>query len=422
MAERWYAHATDGSLPLVVDALRAMRPGANVILETHPVRLRTRIAEEQPGSISVVIGPRSKGISSINLAAAIAADGTAEEVVLVADEADDELRAAASQAGISKVLTRSDIEQAVRAGKDAESAGSSPALAPARSGSEKQPQHFAVQPGGKGGAVLCLASGRGGVGKSALAAAMASCASAWGLDTALVDLDLAGGSLHSFFGLPAPADLGALAEGEASADAVAAAGIALSEGLSLWGPCKLPEMAERASGIVEPLLDELARTKDLVIVDTASTWTDAAAQAVQTCDRLMLVSDERPGAASSLARMASLAVRLGVARTRIMRIANRCDARKREEPFLFRANIGLETARAFQIYEGGGGVSELLSFGHAAELMSLDGDFADSVAFCLANTLSELGRLPADEAARKALAMQLPRRSRGLLARMREAV
>lgn len=423
MAGRWFAHATDGSLPLVVDALRSMEPGANVVLETHPVRLRTRIAEEAPGSISVVIGPRTKGISSINLAAAIAADGIAAEVVLVADEADDELRAAAAQAGIARVLSRADIDRAVRAGSKEGSAGSSPAPAPVRSGQQPQPRHFALGSDDRGkAALLCLASGRGGVGKSTLAAALAAQSAAWGIDTALVDLDLAGGTLYSFFGQASPADLGKLADAEPSAEAIAACGTELAEGLALWGPCELPEMAERVSPAVGALLEELSASKDLVLVDTASTWTDAAAQAVQACDRLLLISDERPAAASSIARMASLAVRLGVARTRVMRVANRCDARKREEPFLFRANIGLETARAFQIFEGGDEVSELLSYGHAMELRSLDGDFADSIAFCLANILSELGRLPEAEAARKALSLQLPRRSRGLLARMREAV
>lgn len=268
--------------------------------------------------------------------------------------------------------------------------------------------------------VLCLVSGRGGVGKSTVAALMAHMASSWGMRVALLDLDLAFGNLFALCGLDAPADLTPVAQpGQATAERILACGRAASGNVTLWGPCALPEYAETVQPRAERLISQLTQGHDLVIVDTSSSWGDACASAAQAADRLVIVSDERPGAIASLARCAALAVRLGIARTRIVRLMNGCDPKRRDESFVARAAVGLETAREIRVADGGGEAVELLSRGHAAQLAASPCEMSSNLACGLAQLLKELGRLPENEAARQALGGRKP--VRRLLRKMREA-
>lgn len=103
-----------------------------------------------------------------------------------------------------------------------------------------------------------------------------------------------------------------------------------------------------------------------------------------------------------------------------MRVTNRCDPRSRADALLHRADVGLETARELRVLEGGAEAEELLSSGHLVDLAGFGGDLPDSLSTALAKVLEELGRLPDCESARAAAAAPVPRRPRGLFARMRE--
>ncbi|MEE1208984.1 MAG: hypothetical protein U0K60_03000, partial [Parafannyhessea umbonata] len=172
---------------------------------------------------------------------------------------------------------------------------------------------------------------------------------------------------------------------------------------------------------VGTLLGELAATSDLVLVDTSPTFTDAVAQSAQMCDRLLLVTDGGVGSAVALARLGSLAVRLGVARTRIVRISNRCDPKGRDDIEFSRADVGLETARNFRVVDGGEEVGELAAAGKIPALAEMEGDFVTSLASALAQVLAEMGRLPDCEAAAKACEASKPRK-RWAFGKRKEAV
>lgn len=164
-----------------------------------------------------------------------------------------------------------------------------------------------------------------------------------------------------------------------------------------------PEYAEAVQPIVGDVIARLTHSHDLVIVDTSSNWGDAVACAAQMADRLVIVSDERPGAIPALARCGSLAVRLGVARTRIVRLMNGCDPRKRDESFVARAAVGLECARELRVLDGGLDLVELASAGECGRLSQSDNPAALGATCGLAGLLKELGTLPECEAARAAL-------------------
>lgn len=449
MSDTWYVYADPARRDEVSDTLLDEHPAAHLLFEKSARDLRARLMSE-PGIHGAVVGPSGADVSSVNIAAALAKDGAAREVLLVCDKASGSLRSRAMRAGIGSVIELSHrrieapdempLIRRVEAAKEEASAAFLAKLrsAPPASASEhddldepelaqgKHVSHSNPKTETRSGApVLCVGSGRGGVGKTMLVAAMARAAASWGMRVALLDFDLSLGNLHSCFGLPASPDLARLT-GERNGNAIAREEIAslvvhVEDGIDLWGPCELPEMAETLGGACAELISHLGQSYDLVLVDTSTTCTDAVAQAFQSCDRLLLVTDGRYPAPGPISRMAALAVRLGVPRTRIVRVMNRSDDYVKKDDMSFYQAKGLEAARSFYLPDEDEDPAELLAEGAIASLGERLPELAKAVSFLTASVLSELGRLPEGEAAQKALGVNTRRRRRGWFGRMREA-
>ena len=456
MTELWLGYAESSGRREVLRALRRISPGSAVVFARSAQELRERFREEEPGTVGAIVGHTEDGVSDMNLAAAVASDGLASEVVLVARGVSGSLRSRASRAGITQV-----IDAVVAPGMAAQQAADAPVEqeaqdllpAPVEPVSRQDVQPDAVGEvltlGGTFAAdvaatvdpqrvtvmeeplerpdesspILTVVSGRGGVGKTALVSLMAGVAARWGMDVAVVDLDLSCGNLHSCFGVAKGPDLERIAvQGAVSPESMGRASVRCTEHVHLWGPCERPEMAETVMPYVASLLSYLSSRFDLVLVDTSTTFTDAVAQAVQSSDRLLVVHDERPGAVSSAARMSALAVRLGVARTRIVRVINLGDPRTKPNAFEGRAEVGLETARLHRVVDGGIETEELLMAGKGEEGCATSSEVVMGVAGLLAQTLAELGKLPDNESARKASEYRSLKRRHTLFGKRREAV
>jgi pilus assembly protein CpaE len=457
MDDKWLGFAPEPSRGQVLSALRGINKSASVSFVRDPAELRSMAARY---GLPVILGFADEGVSDVNLAAAIAHDGSSPRVVLVCRNASGSLKSRAHQAGVSEVLDVALSSEAAPVAGAHEKAGEVPPRAPATGAAERGasgpvlrpsslpvggvvdevpfslsvPKEIAsvpavrvpkrpVSPPGKERApLLTFVSGRGGVGKTTLVATAAAIASSWGMKVSLCDLDLSCGNLYSRFGLAGPADLSQLGGvQEDVAKTVDLLGVSAMDSVRLWGSCDRPEMAEVVMPEVGTLLGELAATSDLVLVDTSPTFTDAVAQSAQMCDRLLLVTDGGVGSAVALARLGSLAVRLGVARTRIVRISNRCDPKGRDDIEFSRADVGLETARNFRVVDGGEEVGELAAAGKIPALAEMEGDFVTSLASALAQVLAEMGRLPDCEAAAKACEASKPRK-RWAFGKRKEAV
>lgn len=448
--EMWLGYSEREARREVFMALKRIAPGSAVVFTESAQELRERLREEEPGCVGAIVGHAGDGVSDINLAAALARDGLASEVVLVARGASGSLRSRARRAGISQVVdatvapgleaalkrsgtARENAAPEAHAYREAQSVLQASDATPkqAEEASDKKPLTVpevklapapSVRPQ-SAAPILTVASGRGGVGKSALVAMMASAAGRWGMDVAVADLDLSCGNLHTCFGVPKGPDLVRIApNGMPSPESMGRSSVRCNQHVHLWGPCERPEMAELVMPHVGTLLSYLSTRFDLVLVDTSTTFTDGVAQAVQSCDRLLVVHDERPGAITSAARVSALAVRLGVARTRIVRVINLADPRVKPNAFEGRAEVGLETARMHRVIDGGVEAEELLSAGKVDELSSVDSDLMMCVSSLLAQTLAELGRLPNNEAARKASEWRFGKRRFPLFGKHREAV
>lgn len=445
---RWMVLAGDALGRKVRDHLLAGDPVAHVDFAQGPAELRAALRGPQTGSC-VVVGEGVDGPAPVNVAAAVVADGFASEVDLVVSRASGSLRSRAKRAGVTRVLTVGELvarpagahegaKGASRAsgaskgraagegssGEEARSgathgegaeveraAGASRGEVPTGAGESAAPGRLAEAASGPpalerrpGVPVICFVSGRGGVGKTTACALAGHIAASWGMRVGMLDLDLAFGNLFSHCGLERPADLTPLAgPGECTAEAIDSCARQAGEGLRVWGPCVAPEYAELVQPLAERILARLTHGCDLVLVDTTTNWGDAVASAAQRADRLVIVSDERPGAVATLARCGSLAVRLGVARTRIVRLMNGCDPRGRDETYVARAARGLECARELRVHDGGDEAVDLLAAGHAGELAVTDNPLASSLATGLAQVLRELGCLPECEATQRAL-------------------
>lgn len=458
---RWLACCGHAGQEDVRRAVRSFGPSAGTEFVESPDDLR-RAGKDEPGSYGAVVGEGVYGVSAVNLAAALAASGDFLQVVLVARSASGSLRSRAARAGIDVVVDPADLgerdlpapvagavpAESGPAGGDSRSRpfcgtssdpapgvgivptpGPAPAVgAPAPAGAAPAPvvrqvvhrQVVPSPPAVKGRApVVVFCSGRGGVGKTALVAACSAAGAAWGLRVAALDLDLSCGNLYSCFGLPEGLDLSGGGP-EGPLDVASLRGAAACEGVRLFGPCSRPELAEKAMPQVEVLICAVSAAFDLVLVDTSTTFTDGVAQAIQLADRVLIVSDGAGGSTASCARVAGLAVRLGVARTRIARLENKVPARGQPAPLFPSAAVGLEGARMFTVLDGGDEARELLCAGRATELVEPGMPFGESAATLLAQVLAELGRLPEAEGASRALAAAAPRK-RSFFGRRREA-
>lgn len=252
--------------------------------------------------------------------------------------------------------------------------------------------------------LISFVSGRGGMGKTALCACMASLAAHMGFRVALLDFDLACGNLSLCFGDRQVSDLARLLDNNfagaadtscVSDEALAKVGFCISDNLCLWGPVERAEMQELVSPYLGQLMNYVRRTFDIVFVDTSTTFTDAVAQAVQASARVMIVHDDLPDALHGLAKTSALAVRLGVARGRIARIENFSNPHSRVDLDFGRNEVGLEGAESYKVLDGGMNVHELMATGHVLELVDSKNNFVRSTQALLTELVHDLSLTPA---------------------------
>ena len=361
----------------------------------------------------VAIGPQvSSDISDINLAAALARDGRVACMMLVRKRVSGSLMSRARQAGVNLVAeSRAEGTVLYSLDRQAELGGDPPTIHEPEGPKDSMTEPTAQVPAprkpraleeGKA-PIMVVASGRGGVGKTTIAGLLGLQAQAWGLRVALVDLDLAQGNLRAVMGVGRQGTMSVKGAQAPDLEELMNEAKAIEGDILMLGPCEKPEDAEVVAPLVGPLLNRISSEVDLVVVDTSNTVTDAVAEAMQMADRLLLVSDDMPGGLASLARLSGLAVRLGVARARIVRVINRCDPRQPPDLTAGRAEVGLEMARVHQLMEGGVDVCELEAEGLLSEVPTACRDLQNSLSSCLARLLSELGRLPDTDEAQTAL-------------------
>ncbi len=275
---------------------------------------------------------------------------------------------------------------AVGAGRGASSPG-----APVRHAAEAP----AAGSPGRRAPVIAAISGRGGCGKSTVVAAMAWWAAHMGLRAAVIDFDLMFGNLADLMGVDQLRDIAGLVASDGSPScsqqAIEATAMRIAPGLTLWGPCSLPEQAELLSGPGEGLVDALRGEADVIFADTSVFWGDAAAAVVAHSDRCLVVGSGGVSSDASTTRAVALASRIGVPKTRMTSVFNRFGAAGCDEERAMRFEMAVALRSRMRIADGGSFVSDLLSFGRLGDLMVVPGAFARDVQTHTYGLLKELG-------------------------------
>lgn len=243
--------------------------------------------------------------------------------------------------------------------------------------------------------LVVLVAGRGGCGKTTLAAAMALRAAALELRTAVLDLDLMFGNLATLLGVEEPHDAATLVAparaGRLEEADIVRASMRVAPGLTVWGPVRAPEHAELMGAPVEQLIRVMRSEADLIIVDTSAYWSDAVAAAVAACDRCLVLGDARTGSVAAAERVIDLAARIGVPRTKMASVFNRFSAHDASEDaasrFEFTTALGLKG----RIADGGSELAGLAALGHLDTAVEHPGTFRTSVCEFTDLLLRELG-------------------------------
>lgn len=227
--------------------------------------------------------------------------------------------------------------------------------------------------------IICFTSGRGAMGKTTLACATAALFAQAHVRCALIDLDLSCGNAARAFGIEHPFDLARLYASPQLLEIIDKSAVYVNDNLALWGPCEKPETAELVNDAIPALISYATNNFDVVVIDTSTTFTDAACQAVQAADRVMIIHDDMYDALSSLGRTSALVVRLGVARTRICRVQNYANAHAKLDFDFARSEIGLEGASVYGICDGGSDIGELMSLGNMLDICAGNSTFIKSM-------------------------------------------
>jgi pilus assembly protein CpaE len=380
----------------------------------------------QSSTVPVVVCDRAGSVSPINLAAALCADSPERDVYLIEDQPTRSLASRARAAGIRGILDRSqancllsidrwaldgvfdgvrgEVFAPVIPVKDRDRKDCS--ARPGRGGSnvtralpepvrpdgyENHPSQTSVlgqevtsavpvpstsmELPPRKGCVAGFFSGRGGVGKSTVALMTALAAQKRGFRVALIDLDLQFGDLGYLAGkepaghiqhvslvqLCSQKDMSPLSE----------------DALALVLAPDRPEQGEQFVSAIPVLLEALAAQRDLVVINTGSFWTDAHALAVQNCDHLIFLMDQRATSVEACKQAVDLCLRLRVPQIRFRYLLNGCGRHAALMPM--DVSLALGGVEVCGLADGGALVDELLSLGCPLELLASGNAFIASL-------------------------------------------
>lgn len=242
---------------------------------------------------------------------------------------------------------------------------------------------------------VCFTSARGGVGKSSLAVMGALALAHSGLSVALIDLDFQFGTSLGYLGAEETDglfDVGVMPEHvRIDARAMARCRTTPESNLAAFEFCKAPEQAEVLGRMAGGLLRAARAGADIVVVDMPTGVGEGVARVFELADRCLLVTDQRAFSLESLTAQQSLCARLGVARTKLVTVVNRCDPRHRDEGYLERLRFSLQTPQMLKVVDGGAEVGQMLAIGSARELMNVRNRFALSASDMMLSLAADLG-------------------------------
>jgi len=225
------------------------------------------------------------------------------------------------------------------------------------------------------GIVAALVSGRGGVGKSSLAVLSAMDLWKGGSKVALIDMDLQFGDISILAGNEPESRIQRLGIEQLSENQMR---IPSFEGsLLLVEAPHHPEAAEELIHQIPPLLSALRSAADLVLINTACLWNEAAAVLASSVDKLLICMDQRATSISAARQVVDLCIRLQIPSTHLYYLLNRCERNAAITDI--DASLAMGGVDIITIVEGGADVDELLSLGCPQELLRAQSSLRQSI-------------------------------------------
>lgn len=216
----------------------------------------------------------------------------------------------------------------------------------------------------KSAAVIAVASGSGGCGKSTVAAIAAALASKASLSTIAIDADLQFGDLHYLLGVKEPLRIEEVLAEPSRLDRL---GEEAQRGVALIAAPRRLEMSEEVAPGLADVIAKATSMCDVVIVNTGAFWSDAQPTTFEAADAVIFLMDSRPSSLRATTHAVELCARMGVATTSFTFAVNRHDRTK----LLSAVDVScsLRGAHAVELPEGGRDVDELLGSGYIQELL-----------------------------------------------------
>ncbi|MDR2035309.1 MAG: P-loop NTPase [Coriobacteriales bacterium] len=243
------------------------------------------------------------------------------------------------------------------------------------------------QPSEEKGVVAAFVSGRGGVGKSSLTALTGMSLWRTGSKVALLDLDLQFGDISILVGNERESRIQRLSLDQLSRGEIL---IPCFEGslLLLEAPPR-PEQAEGLLLWIPRLLAALRAVTDIVLVNTACLWDEAAAVLASHADKLVICMDQRATSVSAARQVVDLCVRLQIPSTKLSFLLNRS---QKSAPITdIDASLAMGGVDIITIAEGGADVDELLSLGCPLEVLNAQNALRQSIHELGINLLKQPG-------------------------------
>lgn len=320
----------------------------------------------------------SNQIDAINLAAALHQDG--RQVSLVSFQKSGSLYSRAHAAGISEVLDQRDFVARYGSYKRQPDSATHDQISPlqvqvvhANSSypSTLYPETVSVPE--KRGFVVAVVSAAGGTGKSVVSMALGLLFQQAGFRSVLIDADVQSGDLHLLMGEndPLRSDVALSSPGriaQLKPDADLPALIAAPE---------RAEVGEQIAGSLPQLINEAARSFDVVVINTGSRWIEAQLDIVAQASRTIFVLDQSPWGMPRCKQLLELCARCGLASQHFIFAINRCSRHA-----LFTSidvSCALAGAHAIELQEGGKEISENLGSGQPLAFIDPKNPFIQSV-------------------------------------------
>lgn len=185
--------------------------------------------------------------------------------------------------------------------------------------------------GGPQGILVTVLAGKGGIGKSVVATNLATALAQRGDSrVALVDLSLQFGDVAALLDVTQPRTIADLAAHNAVADADVVADVLsrTATGLHVLPAPASPELADYVTTQhLRALLDELRRSHEIVIADTNTQLGEVTLEAVESSERIVLLTDYSVTGVKNTRLVMSVLGVLKVPEEKVLLVANNRDAR-----------------------------------------------------------------------------------------------